>query len=119
MYTSGKPGKAGGPCAVRTSSHMEKPNANHTVDRRRVASLTHADNNMAFVLKSSNIVNRIPMLMICPFGDEPTHAQRALHHVPELLPTLRLLIASAPICHHPVFGRALNIHFVDFSHLLR
>ena len=78
-----------------------------------MGSLTHADNNMAFVLKSSTkIVNRIPMLMIGPVRGEPTFtilAQRALHHLNEVLANLRLLIASAPICHHPGFGRALNI----------
>ena len=100
-------------CAVRTSSHMEKPNANHTVDLRRVGSLTHADNNIAFVLKSSTrTVNRIPMLIIRRFRGQPAItilAQRALHHLNEIMAQRRLLIASAPICHHPPFGRNLNI----------
>ena len=89
------------------------PNANHTVDLPRVGSLTHADHSMAFVLKSSpRTVNRIPMLMIGRFRGEPPIpilAQRALHHSNEVLANLRLVIASAPICHHPHFGRALQI----------
>ena len=92
---------------------MEKPNANHTVDLRRVGSLAPADNNMAFVLKSSTtFVNRIPMLLIGPCRGEPTLtilALWALHHLNEVLADLRLLIASAPICHHPGFSRVLNI----------
>ena len=42
------------PCAVHTSMHVEKPNANHTVDLWREGSLSHACNTMAFILKGSN-----------------------------------------------------------------
>ena len=61
-------------------------------------SLTHADNNMPFVVKSSTrTVNRIPMLMIGRIRGKPPItrlAQRALRHLTEGLANLQLLIAS-------------------------
>ena len=99
-----------------------KTNANHAVDLLLVGSLTHADNKMAFVLKSlRSSVNRIPMLTISGFRGEPPitiRALRALHHPDEPLPNITLPIASAPISHDPRIGRTLNITGMHFSHLL-
>ena len=73
----------------------------------------HADNNMAFVLKTSTrLVNGSPMLLICAIVGEPpipSLANRALYHLNEALANFCLLIASSPICHHPCFSRVFNV----------
>lgn len=89
------------------------PNANHTADRRRVGSVTHASNNEAFVTKGSTTsVDHIPMLTVGLLRTEPTFtccALRAPHHLNEILANICLHIASGTICHHPGIGRDLNI----------
>ena len=86
-------------------------------------SQTHADNNMAFFVKSSTtlFVNRIPVLLVCRFRRKPTStlfALRALYLLMEVHANVGILIASAPISHHPLFARNLNIRYVDLSHTL-
>ena len=86
-------------------------------------SQTHADNNMAFFVKSSTtlFVNRIPVLLVCRFRRKPTStlfALRALYLLMEVHANVGILTASAPISHHPLFARNLNIRYVDLSHTL-
>ena len=109
------------PAAVHTSMHVEKPNANHTVDLLRAGSLTHADNKMVFVLKSlTRSVDRIPMLPICGFRVEPPStillARRAPNAFNEVLAHFPLQITTATICHNPRFRGAFNVTLVHSSH---
>ena len=84
-------------------------NANHTADRQRVGSVTHASNNEAFVTRgSTTTVNHIPMLTVGQLRTEPTFtccALRATHHLDENLANIYLHIASGTICHHQGIGR--------------
>ena len=96
-------------CAVHTSTIMEKPFANHTVDLRRVGRLTLVGNSMGFVSKRSTLsaVKCIQMLKIGRFRGEPTLlclALWALHPLNEVLAHLCFLIASATICQHTGFS---------------
>ena len=86
-------------CAVRTSSQLVKPNATHKLDLRRVGSVTHARNKLAFVLKLSSVqMFCIPMLIVGRLRLEPTiakDARRALHHLGEISADFRFLVAPS------------------------
>ena len=56
-----------------------------------------------------------------PISKKPTStlfALRALYLLMEVHANVGILIASAPISHHPLFARNLNIRYVDLSHTL-
>ena len=79
-----------------------------------MGSFTHADNNnKAFVTKgSTRFVNLLEMLAVGRLPIEPTFASRALralHHLHEVGPYLRLTTAPATGCTKPGFRREFNI----------
>ena len=66
-------------------------------------------------------MNRLPMLLIGGFRGEPpitSRARRALHHLNEVLPNLRLFIAASSVCCQPILRWNFNVRGVHLSHRL-
>ena len=60
----------------------------------------------------------VPVLLVGGLAFHPPAAIGALHLFREVFANISFFVASATISHHSVFGWALTVRGVDFSHPL-